>query len=116
MDASTLTVYLNTSLPSQAAPEDLMEPVDPWTPSFLSVRGCWLHGRGVCCGRVRVVFRCVCELVRVCESVRESVCETVDSQLLVGEGVMFGRIEWAQLGASLGCVRVVFDMCACVSL
>ena len=71
VDASTLTVYLNTSLPSQAAPEDLMEPVDPWTPSFLSVRGCWLHGRGVCCGDVRVVFLCVCEPVRVCVGVSD---------------------------------------------
>lgn len=45
VDASTLTVYLNTSLPSQAAPEDLMEPVDPWTPSFLSVNNTYRNNR-----------------------------------------------------------------------
>ncbi len=28
--------------------------------------------------------------------------------------VVFGRIEWAQLGASLGCVRVVFLKYVCV--
>ncbi len=37
VDSSSLTVYLNDTLPSQAAPGDLMEPVDPWTPTFLSV-------------------------------------------------------------------------------